>query len=241
MIGYIEKAVDYFKGAKPKVAQPVPASLFYREEGMGLFSLDKGGKVLKHLPFNLLIDEDHTLNFRVSDHPLQDGSTISDHVHKEPAEVTINCLFTNHPIKKMSEVSEVTFKDDYATSEVKSTLTNKALENFEKVVALAKKREPVRLVTALQVYPKMIITSIKAPRDSKTGSAVKFTMTLREITTVSLKTTTMDYNFQPDDMITANDKMIAAEKKAGRRTAEEKDAAELAKLHGFESASATGG
>ena len=241
MIGYIEKAVDYFQGQKPKVAQPVPASLFYREEGMGLFSLDKGGKVLKHLPFNLLIDEDHTLNFRVSDHPLQNGSTISDHVHKEPAEVTINCLFTNHPIKKMSEVSEVTFKDDYATSEVKSTLTNKALENFDKVVALAKKREPVRLVTALQVYPKMIITSIKAPRDSKTGSAVKFTMTLREINIVQLKSVSLDYNFQPEDMLTANDRMIAAQKNSGKRTAEEMRADEMYRAMNFESASATGG
>ena len=241
MIGYIEKAVDYFQGQKPKVAQPVPASLFYREEGMGLFSLDKGGKVLKHLPFNLLIDEDHTLNFRGSDHPLQNGSTISDHVHKEPAEVTINCLFTNHPIKKMSEVSEVTFKDDYATSEVKSTLTNKALENFDKVVALAKKREPVRLVTALQVYPKMIITSIKAPRDSKTGSAVKFTMTLREINIVQLKSVSLDYNFQPEDMLTANDRMIAAQKNSGKRTAEEMRADEMYRAMNFESASATGG
>lgn len=239
MIGYVEKIAENYSDMRPKKAQSVPASLFFREEGKGLFSLDKSGKVLKHLPFNLFISEDHELNFRISEHPLQDGSTVTDHVHREPYKVSIEGMFTNHPLKKLEETNEVKFKDSYATSEVKSTLSNTALVNFEKVKELAKKREPVRLVCSLEVYPKMIVTSIKSQRDSKSGSSVRFTMTLQEIKTVSLKNVKMDYNFQPEDMVTANDKMISNEKKLGKRTAEEAEADQLKSLFAFESASST--
>lgn len=235
MIGYIEKAVDYFQDNRPKKAQSVPASLFWREEGLGIHH---GDSKLTYMPFNLFISEKHSLKFRVSDHPLQDGSTISDHVHQEMQECTIEGMFTNHPMRKLEEVNEVKFKDEYATSEVKPTVSNTALVNFEKLKLLAKQRKPVRLVCSLEIYPKMVITGIDYDRDSKSGSSIRFTMTLRELKTVSLKATTGTYNFQPESLVTANDKLIASEKKVGKRTAEEisaeKAAAELKQIHDME-------
>ena len=242
MIGYIEKAVDYLQDNKPKKAQSVPASLFYREEGMGVFGLDKSGKVMKNIDFHVFpMNEKHKLSFRVSDHPLQNGSTVSDHVHKELREVQIECMFSNHPMRPLAETNEVKFKDEYATTEVKPSVSNTALANFEKVKQLANKREPVRLVCSLEIYPKMVITNIEYERNEKSGSSIRFTMTLREIEIVSLKTVTMDYSFQPDEMLTANDRMIASEKKSGKRTAEEMRAEEYARqmnmAMNFESAS----
>lgn len=246
MIGYIEKAVDFLQDNRPKKAQSVPASLFYREEGMGLFGLDKSGKVMKNIDFRVFpLNERHKLSFKVSDHPLQNGATVSDHVHKEPREVQIECIFSNHPIHPLAETNEVKFKDEYATSEVKPSVSNTALANFEKVKQLANKREPVRLVCSLEIYPKMVITNIDYDRNEKSGSSIRFTMTLREVDIVSLKTVTMDYNFQPEEMITANDRMIASEKKSGKRTAEEIQAEEYARQMNramdFESVSATAG
>lgn len=226
MIGYIEKAVDYFQDNRPKKAQSVPASLFWREEGLGIHH---GDSKLTYMPFNLFISEKHSLKFRVSDHPLQDGSTISDHVHQEMQECTVDGMFTNHPLRKLEEVNEVKFKDEYATSDVKPTVSNTALANFEKLKLLAKQRKPVRLVCSLEIYPKMVITGIDYDRDSKSGSSIRFTMTLRELKTVSLKSVTVTYDFQPDTLKTANDRLIAANKKAGKRTAEEMDAAEAAR------------
>lgn len=231
MIGYIEKAVEFFQDARPKKAQSVPASLFWREEGMGIFydktsknvsdMLTSGKTKLEAMPFNLFISEKHSLKFRVSEHPLQDGATISDHVHRELREVTIEGMFTNHPMRKLEEINKVTFKDEYATTEVKPTVTNTALAKFDALKRLADLRKPVRLVCSLEIYPQMVITAIDYDRDSKSGSSIRFTMTLRELKTVSLKATTGTYNFQPESLVTANDKLIAAEKNAGKRTAEE--------------------
>ena len=227
MIGYIEKAVDYFQDNRPKKAQSVPASLFWREEGLGIHH---GDSKLTYMPFNLFISEKHSLKFRVSDHPLQDGSTISDHVHQEMQECTVEGIFTNHPLRKLEEVNEVKFKDEYATSDVKPTVSNTALANFEKLKLLAKQRKPVRLVCSLEIYPKMVITGIDYDRDSKSGSSIRFTMTLRELKTVSLKATMGTYNFQPEELKTANDKMIASEKKVGKRTAEEATADQMKEI-----------
>ena len=231
MIGYIEKAVDYFQDNRPKKAQSVPASLFWREEGLGIHH---GDSKLTYMPFNLFISEKHSLKFRVSDHPLQDGSTISDHVHQEMQECTVEGMFTNHPLRKLEEVNEVKFKDEYATSDVKPTVSNTALANFEKLKLLAKQRKPARLVCSLEIYPKMVITGIDYDRDSKSGSSIRFTMTLRELKTVSLKATTGTYAFQPDSLVTANDKLIAAEKKVGKRTAEEATVEQMRQIHNME-------
>lgn len=240
MIGYIEKAVDYFSDTRPKKAQSVPASLFYRSEGMGLFHetstktvaemLTSGKRKLQHLPFNLFISEKHKLEFEVSEHPVQDGSTIADHVHGKLREVSIEGLFTNHPIRQLRDTNEVKFKDEYATSEVRASVTNQALVNFEKLKRLAQLREPVRLVCSLEIYPKMIITSIDYERDSKSGSSIRFTMTLKEIKVVTLNKTTIAYNFQPDEMKTANDRMIAEEMKTGKRNAEVVQANQLSQM-----------
>lgn len=231
MIGYIEKAADYFSDSRHKNAQSVPASLFWREEGLGIHH---GDSKLTYMPFNLFISEKHSLKFRVSDHPLQDGSTISEHVHQEMREVNIEGMFTNHPMRKLDEVNEVKFKDEYATSDVKPTVSNTALANFEKLKLLAKQRKPVRLVCSLEIYPKMVITGIDYDRDSKSGSSIRFTMTLRELKTVSLKATTGTYAFQPDSLVTANDKLIAAEKKLGNRTAEEATVKQMRQIHNME-------
>lgn len=253
MIGALKQIDAYLNPEKPMQAQSVPASLFWREGGFGIFydknnmktkmtvdeAIDKGmGRSrIVAMPFNLFISEKNSLKFRVSEHPLQDGTTITDHVHKEMREVTIEGLFTNHPMKK-NVASEVKFRDQYGTQDEKQTLSNTALANFNNLKRLALQRIPVRLVCALEIYPKMVITSIDYDRDSKSGSSIRFTMTLRELKTASLKAFKSDYTFQPGALITANDKLIAAQKKLGKRTAEEIKAEEyvrqIEKAHNME-------
>ena len=152
MIGAIKQIDAYLNPEKPMQAQSVPASLFWREGGFGIFydknnlktpmtvdeAIDKGmGRSrIVAMPFNLFISEKNSLKFRVSEHPLQDGTTITDHVHKEMREVTIEGLFTNHPMKK-NVASEVKFRDQYGTQDEKQTLSNTALTNFNNLRRLA--------------------------------------------------------------------------------------------------------
>lgn len=236
MIGYARQLVDYFNGTKPKKAQSVPASLFWKKE-MGISYDENGNGQYSSLPFDLFIDERHSLNFRVGDHPLQDGTTVSDHVQREPREVTVEGMFTNHRLRRgfddSGNANVVKFNID-GTTDVKPSLKNTALEKFNALKELALKKQPVRLVCSLDEYPKLVITKIDYDRDEKSGSSVRFTMTLREVNIVTLKSSTARYPFDPKKMETDNDKLIAQMKALGKTSAEAAEAAELLGLENVE-------
>lgn len=228
MIGYIEQGINAIWGGKPKAAQPRPASLFYRKgENMGI----------EGIPFNLFISEEHKLAFRIGDHPLQNGLTVSDHVIREMREVSIEAMFTNRPINKLGGITEVTFKETYGTEEILDSVSNTALENFEKLRTLASKKEPVRIVCSLEVYPKMVITNIDYNRDEKSGDSIRFKMTLREVVQVDLKSFKSDVVFNPENMNDDRKRLIASLKNGGKQSAIVKEADELARLLNTEVAS----
>lgn len=66
----------------------MPASLFYRTEGY----------FVGDIPFDLEISENHTIEASVTEHPVEDGSIVSDHVRVLPRKGSIVGLVTNHPL-----------------------------------------------------------------------------------------------------------------------------------------------
>ncbi|MCF0223826.1 MAG: hypothetical protein HUK20_06120 [Fibrobacter sp.] len=226
MIGSINNSNDIFNTKDPR---PIPASLFYRRgKNVGISQQREGSSDFDYFPFDLFISEKHRLSFNVGDHPLQNGCVVSDHVYKELQEVTLEGLYTNHPVNKDGKVEIVHFGGEFSNSA--GSLSNTAIKKFDELKNLAKKMMPVRLVTSLEIYPKMIITSLDYSRDEKSGSSIRFTMQLREINIVSLKNIKSNYYFTPDEMKNAKDRLIASKAKKGKRSADEAKADELAKL-----------
>lgn len=66
----------------------LPASLFYRVDGYFVGSIK----------FDLEISENHSIEAQVSEHPIEDGSVVSDHVRILPRKGSIVGLVTNHPL-----------------------------------------------------------------------------------------------------------------------------------------------
>lgn len=210
-IGWAMSLYDAVAG-KQYEAKTLPASLFARDD-LGI----------EGHPFDLFEAEEHEFAWKVGDHPLQDGSTVSDHVQRQLREVRVTGMFTNHPMAEKRENREkVKVGED---SDV--AMVNRAKESFTSLVSLADKREPVKLVTSLAEYPKMVITSIRTTRDKDSGEAVEFEMTLREIRTVTLKNAVSVSTWQPDDMDTANHRLVAAETNVQQVSAETYELAEL--------------
>ena len=78
MIGILNIAQQaYSRYSHPPRA--IPASLFMRNEEFGLATKDGDGNyIYTNIPFDLLIDESHELDFDITDHAVENGSTISD-------------------------------------------------------------------------------------------------------------------------------------------------------------------
>lgn len=71
----------------------IPSSLFYKSEGYFVGSVQ----------FDLLISESHSIEAQVTEHPLENGAVVSDHVRILPRKGSLVGLVTNHPLKKPSE------------------------------------------------------------------------------------------------------------------------------------------
>lgn len=207
MIGWMEKAFGDEIEIKPsKVAA---ASLFASGEDFGISDADGVEKI----DFDLVIDESHTLEFDASDHPMENGAVITDHVTQRLRTCTITGMFTNHPALKGgrddSEWEKYADEDKGKGSVWGGYEENRALKLYNALEGLAKKRKPVRIVTSLKVYEEMIITSLPVKRTVDDGDSIAFTITLREFKVAALKKSAIFGKFKPKDMGSADNRTIA--------------------------------
>lgn len=199
----------------------VSASLFTQSEPFGVGSSEKG---VVELPFDLLVEESHTLEFEASDHPVENGAVITDHVTQRLRTCTVTGLFTNHPMERDGGFSGSDV-DSFQNTEITEDGTEldhpRARDDmFAKLEELACERKPVRLVTTLKVYPEMIITSLPVKRTAEDGESVKFTMTLREFKVATLKKATAFGKFQPPNMKTADRRIVSQTATKGKVSAQ---------------------
>lgn len=224
--GVINQAVDFYNREKVYRPRTVQTSLFFRDERFGIGSVS----------FDLLIDESHSLEFDISDHAVENGSTISDHVQERLRSVQVTGLFTNHPIgdKTSGYVTkenpdgtvEVNRRPDRVEVDGMEANFNVALEQQLKALKLlARDRKPVRLVTSLEVYEEMVIESLSFDRGPDDGESIKFTARLREVRTAKVKTTYRDGVWNPPEpktQETEEGKKMAENEKDGKVTGMEK-------------------
>lgn len=226
--GAIDQAVNFYNRErvyKPKVVQ---ASLFFRDENFGLDDIS----------FDLLIDESHSIEFDVADHAVENGATISDHVQERLRKVSVTGLFTNHPIgeKRSGYVNE----DDSINREADSVSINgqpmkdNRSRDFklDQLKKLARERKPVRLVTSLEVYEKMVVEELSYDRGPDDGESIKFTVKLREVRTAELKKAVSNSVWNPpapEKQDTPAQKKMADVDKNGKVTGVEKESTETIK------------
>lgn len=217
----ISAANDRERRYQPKVVQ---SSLFFRDENFGI----------GEIPFDLLIDESHSLEFDIAEHAVENGSSISDHVREKLRSVQVTGLFTNHPIGGAesgyvnygteAEDGSVTVNREVDSVEIDGMMGkgNEALDlMLESLKALARERKPVRLVTSLEVYEEMVIESLSYDRGPDDGESIKFTVKLREVRTAEVSTVRRDGVWNPPapkSQETDAGKKMAENKKAGKVT-----------------------
>lgn len=188
--GIINQAADFYKREKVYRPRVVQTSLFFRDKAFGL----------EELPFDMLIDESHSIEFDIAEHAVENGASVSDHIRERLRSVRVTGFFTNHPIGG-KQSGYVGGEDKDGNAVVKWSVDsvkvngvegkgNVALdEKFKKLKEIARERKPVRIVTALEVYDEMVIESVKYDRGPQDGESIKFVMVLREIRTAEVNTT----------------------------------------------------
>lgn len=162
-----------------------------------------------------VIREMHTLSAEVTEHPVEGGSKISDHMAKQPDRLELECSVTNTPVKKPPShadgVTEIGIdipyykegpitirlgplgeldpfgKNAFATVKGFSQDFDRVQAVWQELRSIVGKRV-VTVVSSLGEYADMGIETVTAPRENAVTKELSFNVTLKQIATATSRT-----------------------------------------------------
>lgn len=123
-----------------------------------------------NITFDAVFRLDHRAEVVVTEHPVQSGAKIADHAYVEPLSLSM----------------EIGMSDA-----VSGGAAGRSQTAFQLFLDLLKRREPLRIVTRLNCYDNMIVTSLSAPDDKSTMNALRAVVTLKEVITARTQAVTL--------------------------------------------------
>ena len=198
---------------------PKHVCLFYPKEGYKVGSVE----------LDLILDEDHSKSAQVTENPLQDGRAISDGIFLELQEGSLTGLVTNHSVKLAEERAKQLDLQDSETLMAEAEnyqLENRAKQAWIDLKAVMDAKQPVTIVTSLEVYDNVAITNISTERNGDSGDALEIKVSFRQILTVALKEDKVTAQVQPKDMDSDINRKSALGVNGGQKVASEPTEAE---------------
>lgn len=126
--------------------------------------------------------EMHAGDVEVTDHPVEQGANISDHMRPKPRTLAISGMVSDAPIVDNSNGTAGPFNlGDPGPAETAYSV----LEGRRKAGKLH------TVVTKLNTYQNMALTYVSEPRDAQSGDALNFTLNFKEVTVVLNQTITV--------------------------------------------------
>lgn len=207
-----------------------PTSLFYRTSGYFVDSIQ----------FDLIVSEDHSIESTVTEHPVENGATVNDHVRNLPRKGSLTGLVTNYPLKgapalpqwfldKLGSMSR-NYLDTMAAQygirretgptaadfEALPRPENRAANTWTLFKDLMSRKTPVSIITGLEKYTDVVVTKVSTSRSSSTGDALEFRVEFQEIQFVTLTEVALTSTTSPLNLSTPANKQAAPKVKKGK-------------------------
>ena len=124
---------------------------------------------------DVAVEEIHSDDLIITDHPVEQGAAISDHAFKKPAEVSLRYGWSD-------------------SSAIINTLfggrTISVQEVYNKLLTLQESREPFDLITGKRAYNNMLIVSLKVETNIMTNDVLYVSAICRQVIIVPTSLTT---------------------------------------------------
>jgi len=130
----------------------------------------------------------HNNSCEVTDFPIEDGSSISDHVINKPRTISLTGIVSDYKY----QLFPISFP--FSTDDKPS---KKVYDIFQEIF---QKKFLVEIDTGLEVYNNMIIESMSFPRSAETQEALEFTINLKELVFVNSELTEVPDEFYKEDV-----------------------------------------
>jgi hypothetical protein len=179
----------------------------FNAAALGLGLLKQPDRVrLDVITVDATMQETHTIEADITEHPVEQGANITDHIRPKLKRYTIDGIISNTPIGPTGGLTDAlhtaalaagitlpSFPTSFDSDLVRSAgSTTRAKATFEKLQQLADAGQTITIHTPLADYPNMAIESVTVVREKGLSSGgIRFQMTCKEIRTVeAVKTVT---------------------------------------------------
>ena len=155
------------------------------------------------------VNEAHVYSNTITDHPVEEGSNVSDHSRPEPERLQLEVLVSATPLSGSGSTKQTGADGSRFTTtgaQLDAGRMRTALEKFEELRTTG---ALLTVVTSFRRYESMAIESINIPRDAKGAGALRFQVALKKIRVVRNKLTRA---------VVAKDKRVGAKVKTGSQT-----------------------
>lgn len=218
------------------------ASLFFKDEGYFVGSIQ----------FDLILSENHSLEAQVTEHPIENGATVSDHIRDLPRKGSVSGLVTNFPLKttrtlpsefleKIAAMGNQNYLESFASQygyqkslgpteadfEALERPANRASDAWAAFKALMAAKAPVVISTGLEKYYDAVVTKVETSRESGTGDALEFEVEFQQIKLVMLTEVAITTTTKPLNLTTATNQQASPKASKGKTGGTEKPIAGL--------------
>lgn len=153
------------------------------------------------------IREVHEYKNTVTNHPIETGGFVTDHVYSEPIRVMIEGEITDSPVQIFGLLAGI---------------TQRRIEAFEQLTEIYRARDTITLVTGLKIYTDMVMVGFTAPRDQRTGQRLQFSAEFQKAEFVSSQIV----GIAPEKVATPQQDQAQSEQDIGRQEAVEANEAQ---------------
>lgn len=186
-----------------------------------------GGDPASGIFFDAALTIAHSREAAVTMYPIEEGADVADHRRKGPATITIEGLFTNTSLEPQSDeefaIAYAEVSQDDRDAAIDEALENvnppefdltRAREAYARLLTAYENDEILSLTTPLELYPRVVITSIGANESAENGDSLPVTIVVQEFRIASSETAELP----PEEPAPAAPKRPAVE--AGPKTPE---------------------
>jgi len=213
-------------GAATSVAQ-IALQTLATKPSRGLFTTANSTGITQIIK-QVTIEEVHSDEMEITDHPVEQGSVISDHAFAQPSEVIITMGWSDSPnnsgllngllgaAANASPALQTVIGIGEGISAIGSLLGGASsgpptsVKNYNIILQLYNNRQLFNVYTGKRVYRNMLIKALATTTDAKTENSLILRVTCRQILMATTQTVTV-----PDSSVMANPEQNGATQNMG--------------------------
>lgn len=171
------------------------------------------------------VEEVHEDDTEITEHPVEQGATISDHAFARPSSVVITCGWSNSPSNSgpLNQLLGVAANSSPVISAIIGAAEfaggvlnllgggqNAVQQAYQTLLALQQTRTLITVYTGKRIYQNMLIKNLAQTTDQRTENSMIIRVTCREILMAVTQTVTV-----PDSSVMANPEQNGATQNMG--------------------------